>query len=454
MVSIDTGNDGAAGNWRENLPSWAEDVAGRARTFDPDTLTNSQVVGLSTGIAVALGTVLAAFGPAEGASPRKPAPRVTRGATGGPGVALVEGKKVDARTQRALRSQVEALQGEIDRYTKLAKQQRDKFDPVLAENVLVPVKQKEVDVTDDSVVAVLKNGKLTRRSRKELNKQVKDLQKDIDRLTKAVQKEDRRIQRRANFVEARENLSGAVSEASDTAGKRLAAAGAAVSPLLDRARSSDLPDQVRSNVRQVADTARDRTSDLADRVRDDLVPLVTDRAGRVADRAGKVQDRVRGDFLPQVAEQLGRVRDEVVPQVADFFQQAREDLAPQVADVAAKAGATISALAASGAAASRDTAKTISKGDLAKTVDKQTRRGRKQAASALNSLAAQLEPPKQKSGLNGLWVFAIVAAIGGALYYYVFQNEERRKKVVETTKSVVEQGREIVRDFQGYDEEF
>jgi hypothetical protein len=390
----------------------------------------------------------------KGAS-RRPARRVTAGAEAEPIVAVVEGKKVSTRTQRQLRRQIEALQGEIGYFEKLAKQQREERDPISAENVLIPVKQKEADMNDDSVVAVLKNGKLTRRSRKELHKQVNLLQKDIDRLGKAVEKESRRIQRRAAIVDARDTFTGAVSETSDNAGKRLAAA---VTPLLERARKSDLPDQVRSNARQVAgstregarhfaEATRDRTSDLSDRFRGDLVPLV-------ADRAGKVQDRVRGDFLPQVAEQLSHLRDDLMPQVAERLQHVRDDLAPQVADVAAKAGATVGALAASGAAASRETAKTISKGDLAKTVDKRTRRGRKQAASALHGLAAQLEPPKQKTNLNGLWIFAIVAAIGGALYYYVFQNEERRKKVVETTKSVVEQGREIVRDFQGYDEEF
>lgn len=459
-MSIDTGN-GAAGNWRENLPAWAEDVAARARNFDPDTLSNREVVAMATGLALALGTFLAALGPAAPDPPpagrvtkgagRSPARRVTAGAAGEPIVAVVEGKKVSARTQRQLRRQIEALQGGIGYFEKLAKRQREERDPISAENVLIPVKQQEVAMNDDSVVAVLKNGKLTRRSRKELHKQVNALQKDIDRLGKAVEKESRRNQRRAAIADARDTLTGAVSETSDNAGKRLAAAGAAtaaaVTPLLERARKSDLPDQVRSNARHFAEATRDRTSNLSDRFRGDLVPLV-------ADRAGKVQDRVRGDFLPQVAEQLSHLRDDLVPQVAERLQHVRDDLAPQVADVAAKAGATVGALAASGAAVSRETAKTISKGDLAKTVDQRTRRGRKQAASALHGLAAQLEPPKQKRNLNGLWIFAIVAAIGGALYYYVFQNEERRKKVVETTKSLVEQGREIVRDFQGYDEEF
>lgn len=443
-MGIDIGNEGSSGNWRANLPAWAENITERARGFDPDTLTNSQVVGLASGIALALGTVLAALGPAAPDQPRRPAGRVTAGAgrqsagrvTAGadaePIVAEVEGKKVSARTQQALRRQIESLQGEIDRSVKLAKGQREERVPISVENVHIPVKQEESEMNDDAVVAVLKNGKLTRRSRKELHKQVNALQKDIDRLGKAVQKEAHRIQRRAALAEARETLASTMSETSDNAGKRLAAAGAAtaaaVTPLLDRARHLELPDQVRSNARHVAgstregarhfaEATRERTSDLGEHLRDDLLPLVTDRVG-------KVQDRVRGDLLPQMA------------------------------DVAAKAGATVGALAASGATASRQTAKTIAKGDLAKTVDKQTRRGRKQAADALHSLAAQLEPPKQKSSLNGLWFFAIVAAIGGALYYYVFQDEERRKKVVETAKSVVEQGREIVRDFQGYDEEF
>ena len=37
---------------------------------------------------------------------------------------------------------------------------------------------------------------------------------------------------------------------------------------------------------------------------------------------------------------------------------------------------------------------------------------------------------------------------------YYLRDEERRQKAIATAQSIAEQGREIVRDFQGYDEEF
>lgn len=429
--SVDAGRDEESRTWRDNLPPWAEDITERTRGFDPDNLSTGQVVGIATGAAVALGTLVVALGPPEPDQPRQPARRVTAGADDEAVVAVVKGGKLTGRSRKGLRRQADELGAELTRLDDIVKRQaREERGVISAENVLVSTDGKErVNVTDESVVAVLKNGKLTRRSRKQLHKQVDTLQKDIDRLDKAIQKEAQRARRQADAEEAR----AAAGTVSENLGKRLAGVGAAtaaaVAPLRERARNAELPDQVRDSARQFAGATRERTADLTERVRSDFVPLV-------ADRASKVQERGQ----------------EVASQVAS---RVREDILPQVAEVASKAGTQVGALAATGAAASRETAKTIASGDMAKKVGKQTRRGRKGAASALTALAAQIEPPKEKSNaLNGLWIFAIVAAIGGALYYFVFQNEERRKKVIETTQSIVEQGREIVRDFQGYDEEF
>lgn len=461
---MDRERDEEARRWRTQLPPWAEDITERTRGFDPDNLSTGQVIGIAAGAAAVLGTLMIALGPSEpDQAPVTARPRsVVRGNE--PAVAVIKNGKVSARTRKRLRQQAEALSEELSALDQKVKQQvRDERGVISAESVLILVeKQESARMTDEAVVAVLKNGKLTRRSRKQLHKQAEAIQKDIDRLNKAVQKQSYRAQHPAPTADDAREMANQVGE---NIGKRFAAASAATvaaaAPLLERARNVEIPDQVRDSARQVADTTRDnarhfadatreRTSDFTGRVRDDFFPLVADRAGKVQGRVQEAAD----EFLPQVAEQLQRVRDEFVPQVAERLQQAREDLVPQVTDAAAKAGAQVSALAATGAAASRETAKTIASGDLANQINKQTRRGRKQAASTLSNLAAQLEPPKEKSSLNGLWILAIFAAIGGALYYYVFQNEERRKKVVETTKSVVEQGREIVRDFQGYDEEF
>lgn len=446
---MDVERDEESRRWRTNLPPWAEDITERTRGFDPDNLSTGQVIGIATGAATVLGTLIVALGPSEPVQPRVVARArpVVQGSE--PTVAVIKNGKVSDRTRKQLRQSAEVLSAEIAALDQTVKEQtRQERGVIAAESVLIPAdRQESAKVTDESVVSVLKNGKLTRRSRKQLHKQADAIQKDIDRLNKAVQKQSYRALHPAPTVDDAREMA---NQASENIGKRFAAASAATvaatAPLLERARNIEIPDQVRDGARQVADTTRDnarhfagatrdRTSDFTNRVRDDFFPMVADRAGKVQERVQEAAD----EFLPQVAEQLQRVRDEFMPQVTD---------------AAAKAGAQVSALAATGAAASRETAKTIASGDLAKQINKQTRRGRKQAASTLSNLAAQLEPPKEKSSLNGLWVFAIVAAIGGALYYYIFQNEERRKKVVEATKSVVEQGREIVRDFQGYDEEF
>ena len=435
---MDVGRDEESQNWQDTLAAWAQDLAERAQEFDPDTLMTGQVVGIAACAAATLGTLIVALGPSEPDQPKMivPPSSVIRGNE--PLVAVIKNGKVSARTRKQLRRQAETLNAEVAALDQTVKEQtRQERGVIAAESVLIPVeKQESATMTDEALVAVVKNGKLTRRSRKQLHKQADAIQKDIDRLNKAIQKQSYRAQHPAPTADDARAMANQVGE---NIGKRFAAASvatlAATAPLLERARNVELPGQVRENARHFAGATRDRTSDFTGRVRDDFFPLVADRAGKVQGRVQEAAD----EFLPQVAEQLQRVRDEFVPQVAD---------------AATKAGVQVSALAATGAAASRETAKTIASGELANQITKKTRRGRKQAATTLVNLAAQLDPPKEKSSLNGLWIFAIVAAIGGALYYYVFQNEERRKKVVETTKSIVEQGREIVRDFQGYDEEF
>jgi hypothetical protein len=62
-------------------------------------------------------------------------------------------------------------------------------------------------------------------------------------------------------------------------------------------------------------------------------------------------------------------------------------------------------------------------------------------------------PSKRRSAMGtGLWAVIIAALIGLVVYY--LNDEERRKQFLSTAQSIAEQGREIVRDFQGYDEEF
>jgi hypothetical protein len=370
-----------------------------------------------------------------------------------PGIAIVRNGKVTGRTRRRLEREIASLQQEIERFGKIAeKQERKEQPPVPAESVVLPAAEMEKgEMVDEPVVAVLKNGKLTRRSRKELRKQVNAIQKDIDRLDKAVRKES---YRRARPTPTTDDVRETVETSGQEAGKRLGGIGAAATgafaPLIERAQGlkvqkniSQFASSAQKSARQLADTTRGQTSELSDRVRSDLLP-------QLAVQASKVQEQV-----PQLAE---RVRNEVLPQVVERAQQLRNEVTPQITEAATKASTQASALAATGVALGRDKAKGLASTDLAadltERAKQQTYKGRKAAAKGLHALAAQIEPPKPRRNLTGLWIFALLGAIGGALYYFVYLNEERRKKVIETTQSIVEQGREIIRDFQGYDEEF
>jgi hypothetical protein len=53
------------------------------------------------------------------------------------------------------------------------------------------------------------------------------------------------------------------------------------------------------------------------------------------------------------------------------------------------------------------------------------------------------------TGAALLWGGAAAAVI-----FYVILSEERREQVLRTADTVVKQTRELIRDFQGYDEEF
>lgn len=499
--------------------------------FDPNDLTTGQVVGMAVGAAFALGAVVAALGPNEPEKPPHHGGRrtVVRGAhsvvrenPSAASLAVVQNGKVSGRTRRRLEQEATTLQQEIDRLGKIAeKQERKEQPPVPAASVMLSVSGMEsVKMADDPVVAVLKNGKLTRRTRKQLRKQVNTIQKDIDRLDKAVRSES---YRQTHPAPTADDVRSSVTAFGQDAGKRLAVAGAAttaaLAPLIERAQAIEVPkgaqqaagraqrnisqfassaqksagqlaetgqksasqfsdtaqkslgqfvESAQKNFGQLADATRAQTTDLSDRVRSDFLPQLAAQAskvqGRVQEQAPQLAEQFRDEVLPQVAERLQQFRDEVLPQVVERAQQFRDDVTPQLADAAAKAGAQASALVATGMALGRDQTKELANSDLAgqaskqanKAIEragKQTRKDRKAATKQVSALTAQLAPPQQQRSLSGLWTVAAVAAVGGGLYY-VFGNEERRNKVIGTARSIIEQGREIVRDFRGYDEEF
>lgn len=383
--------------WSKSWLEWAGGAATRVQAFDPDDLSTAQVVGIAVGAAGVIGGLLAALGPGEPSTPPRAA-RATR-------------TRVAARRAAGPRRRGKRAPTEIDGMT-LGERATLTFAPLAeglaetSERAAAQVAQGRAAMGEQLTVLGERGEKMTRRTRKELRRQADDLQKQVQLLQKELAK---RSKRAGQHLPQAEKFREVVTTASGTVGKRVAAAGAvtaaAATPLIERARHIEMPTQVRG----LADTTRERTVDLTGRVRDEFVPLLIERAGRAREEA----ERVREEIMPLVAERVHRVREDVMPQVADAatrighrFKEAGEG---SVADLAGVRQATVAALSA--------------------------------------------PAPKRRNWVGmSIWAVLITSLVGLVVYY--LRDEERRQKAIATAQSIAEQGREIIRDFQGYDEEF
>ncbi len=376
--------------WSKGWPEWASGAATRVQEFDPDELSTGQVVGIAVGTAASIGGLLVALGPGERAVPQ--AARATR-------------TRVAARRASGNRRRDKRAPTEVDGMT-LAERATLTFAP-LAEGLsetaglaAEQVAQGRTAMQGQFADLTERGQQMTRRTRKELGKQSDELQKQFRLLQKELAKQSRRAGRKLP------NTSGvrdAAASAGGNVSKRIAAVGAATAaaatPLIDRARHADFTDQVRG----FADTTRERGADLSERVREEFLPLVVERAGRV--------------------------RDAVGDQGSDLVSRAREEFGPQVSEAAARLGSRL---------------KEFGEGVASETAEA------KQAA-----VAALVPPTQQKRSSwvgTSIWAVLFASLIGLVVYY--LRDEERRQQFMNTAMSVAEQGREIIRDFQGYDEEF
>lgn len=376
--------------WSKRWPAWADGAAQRVQGFDPDELSTGQVIGIAVGTAATIGGVLVAVGPGEGAMPQ--AAQATR-------------TRVAARRAGGNRRRDKRALTEVDGMT-LGERATLTFAP-LAEGLsetaglaAVQVAQGRTAMQGQLADLTERGQKMTRRTRKELGKQSDELQKQLRLLQKELAKQSKRAGRKLPNTDT---VRDAAASAGDNVGKRFAAVGAATAaaatPLLERARHTDFADQVRG----FADTTRERGADLTERVREEFLPLVVERAGRV--------------------------RDAVGDQGAELVNRAREEFGPQVSEAASRLGSRLMEFGENSAS------------ELA---------GAKQAA------VAALVPPSQRKQSSwvgkSIWAILLASLIGLVVYY--LRDEERRQQFMNTAQSVAEQGREIIRDFQGYDEEF
>jgi ribosome recycling factor len=376
--------------WSKSWPEWANGAATRVQGFDPDAMSSGQVVGVAVGMASAIGGLLVALGPSE--PPVLDAVSKTR--------TRVAARRASGNRRRDRRAPTEVDGITLGEHATLALAPVAEGSAESTGITATQVAQRRTAMQEQLADQTERSGKLTRRTRKDLRKQANELQKQIRVLQKQLAKQSKREERKLPDTSG---VREAAARAGSNAGQRLAAVGAATAaaatPLIERARHVELPSQVRG----LADTTRERTVDITGKVREEFVPLVVERAGKV-----------REEFVPLVSERASRVRKDVVPQVAETaarigqrFKEAGEE---SIADLAGVRQATVAALSAPA-------------------------------------------PSKKRSAVGtSIWGVLIAAIIGLVIYY--LKDEERRQQFLNTAQSIAEQGREIIRDFQGYDEEF
>lgn len=195
----------------------------------------------------------------------------------------------------------------------------------------------------------------------------------------------------------------------------------------------------------------DRTSEAVQLVRDQAAALAHAIVEQAANRAVSGAERARG--VAQTAKERvpGKVGEDLVPSLREvalqaaataleLWQAAREraedmvDLAEQeVKDPALHVVAEAEQKAKNAAAAVAHRADDVS--EKAKQVTK----------SAAETTVS--------TGKDTMVTLVWTAAAAG-IVYYVLMDKDRREQVLKTLDAILVQGREIVRDFRGYDEEF
>jgi hypothetical protein len=197
--------------------------------------------------------------------------------------------------------------------------------------------------------------------------------------------------------------------------------------------------------REVATGAKGRVR-RAPQVTEEVVPSVRDVALQAAAAALDLWQaaRERAEGLSESAGQaFGEPASNVVGQAEKRAREAASIVADRADEVTGRAKAVTRSVAGR-AEGMTERAKGRGK-DVAQRADEVTDRAKDASRHAAE---ATVETSKD-TGAALLWT-----AAAAGIVFYALLDKDRREQVLQTLDSVVHQIREIIRDFQGYDEEF
>jgi hypothetical protein len=172
------------------------------------------------------------------------------------------------------------------------------------------------------------------------------------------------------------------------------------------------------------------------------------RAAPAAERAKEVGSTLASGALGKVPTVSQKVSDEVIPSLRDVAMQAASaalELWQAARDKAAEAAQTDVADPA---------APLVGTAERTARKARETIAGRAEAASGrakeATAQAAETTVATSKDATAALFWAGAAAAI----VFYVILSRERREQLLRYLDTTIRQVRELVRDFQGYDEEF
>lgn len=273
-----------------------------------------------------------------------------------------------------------------------------------------------------------RTGKLTKRGRRRIERQLRVLEKQRRVVAKRARSGAKQLREQgqavARVIPGREKPSPQTQlrSAGQRLGQALSTTVANIAPALASAREADTASRLRGGASSTLTTATRRVTELGQHIREDLVPQALEATQQARARAAGLvpADLVAaraGDVLSRAGEQVGQLAAQA-SEVASKASQARHEAAEEARRAAQRSrralDATGSAVRAAGG----------------------------QALSATGGAVKEL-------ALSATWLGAL-----GAVVYFGFLNDDQRDKVATTARSLYEQAREVIRDFQGYDEEF
>lgn len=183
--------------------------------------------------------------------------------------------------------------------------------------------------------------------------------------------------------------------------------------------------------REIAEQAASRAVSSAERAREVGATIAAGTSNRARDLPQKVGD--------EIVPSLRDVALQAASAALELWQTAR-DRVGEAADVAqAEVGEAAHLVGAAEKRAKQATSAVASRVEAA---------GSRAKDASAHAAEVTVETSKD-TGAALLWTGAAAAMI-----FYVMLSRERREQVLRAVDAVVKQSRELIRDFQGYDEEF